>query len=76
MVCFDQSHKREAGFGAGEQRAVKRAHLNQRGWFSFYYVSHAPFLFASRSDLVLDRIIATLVASGIPAARLETTPHQ
>jgi hypothetical protein len=72
LVCFDQSHKREAGLSAARQRAAKRTHLNQRGWFSFYYVSHAPFLFASRSEETLDEVSAILIASGIPAARLET----
>ena len=71
VVCSDQSHKREKGLSAPDQRATKRAGLKDRGWFSFYYVSHAPFVFASRLSETLQRIQELLLDSGIPATRFE-----
>jgi hypothetical protein len=45
--------------------------LTEAGAFSFYYVSHAPFLFAFSTLTALQEIRAQLLYIGIPAMRLE-----
>lgn len=69
VVCFDQSHHRD-GATAEKQRTSKLAALSAAGVHSLYYVSHAPFLFASQSGSVLNDIARALTAAGIPATRL------
>lgn len=46
VLTFDQSHHRELGFTPADQRNAKVLWLRRRGLCAFYYVSHAPFLFA------------------------------
>jgi len=71
VVTFDQSNHREAGNPAKSQRDSKRAWLKSRSVQSFYYVSHAPFLFAF-ADNESRKVAATLLKSaGIPRTRIE-----
>ena len=72
MVCFDQSvdRRKKNGPKAHEQREAKREYLRGRGIASFYYVSHAPFLFLAEDVETLRAIRDRLIALGIP----EQTP--
>lgn len=72
MVCFDQAHDRHRSkvLNVAEQREVKRDALLSCGVFSFYYLSHAPFLFMAKDIEVLSIVRSTLVDTGIP----EQTP--
>lgn len=49
VITFDQSNYRLSGLKLDEQRQVKMRYLAKSGLFSFYYVSHAPFLFTCPS---------------------------
>jgi len=71
MVCFDQSHDRSSGLTRPEQRDSKRRALQDSKLFSFYYVSHAPFLFMAREEATLQDMLARLTDGGIPLSRLE-----
>jgi hypothetical protein len=72
MVCFDQSkhRKHKRGLDEDAQRAAKRDYLRSAGVASFYYLSHAPFLFMAQGVDTLRAIRAHLIALGIP----EQTP--
>jgi hypothetical protein len=70
VVCFDQSHHRGCGMSRSEQRRRKQEALRAVGLESFYYVSHAPFLFAAAETDIIDSLRNRLVESGIPAWRL------
>lgn len=72
MVCFDQSHYRQQDLTAVEQRDRKRRFLQERGISSFYYRSHAPFLFVARSSASLGAVQQRLLALGIPPERFES----
>lgn len=71
VICFDQSHDRGCDLPRSDQRKRKCTELRARNLNSFYYVSHAPFLFAAAERTVLDSLRARLVESGIPEWRLE-----
>lgn len=71
IVCFDQSYHRAGGLTRQQQRSDKRRFLSKRGVLSFYYVSHAPFLFAAAKVEILDAIHARLVSIGIPECLFE-----
>jgi len=71
LICFDQSHKRVSGLSRADQRERKRAALSALDISSFYYVSHAPFLFAARQAEVLDQVRSRLRECGIPCIRFE-----
>lgn len=71
LICFDQSDDRHSGLSRGEQRASKRAALQVGNVASFYYVSHAPFLFAARDATVLNLVFHRLLEGGIPEGRFE-----
>jgi hypothetical protein len=71
-VCFDQSHDRVPDLSRSAQRALKRADLKARNLFSFYYVSHAPFLFVASETVVLRSLSSRLVEAGIPEWRFES----
>jgi hypothetical protein len=71
MVCFDQSHHRHHELSREQQRAKKMQFLQSHGIASFYYVSHAPFLFMARKAEVLQVIRDRLTSLGIPTTRLE-----
>ena len=66
VICFDQTTNRQHDLSIHDQRDSKRDALAQRGVFSFYYLSHAPFLFASKSRDVLNQVRHELLDAGIP----------
>jgi hypothetical protein len=71
VICFDQSYHRKSELSRPQQRDAKRAFLREKGIVSFYYVSHAPFLFMAKRPEDLDAIRGRLVSLGIPEVRLE-----
>jgi hypothetical protein len=71
IVTFDQSDYRHSGLNRQQQRLAKIRALRQLGVHSFYYVSHAPFLFAFRQTEDRDDLKKRLIASGIPCSRFE-----
>ena len=71
VITFDQSHHREKDFNAGEQRLAKRDWLKRNDVYSFYYVSHAPFLFAFANTGHMDTVRAILHKAGVPVGRIE-----
>lgn len=71
LICFDQSHHRDRDLPKANQRKSKRSFLRQKGLDSFYYVSHAPFLFASGGTDTLVSIREKLALIGIPDSRFE-----
>jgi len=72
IVCFDQTHDRHRSkeLGIDDQREAKRDALLSLGVYSFYYLSHAPFLFMAKDIGMLKRVRDSLTATGIP----EQTP--
>jgi len=72
VICFDQSYHRQHELSRERQRQTKMKFLNKCGFASFYYVSHAPFLFAAKSTVGLAEIYTRLVALGIPETRFES----
>jgi len=74
VVTFDQSNHRSANLPAVEQRTAKMQWLNSRGLFTFYYVSHAPFLFAFSTVSMMAHAESLLSEAGIPSSRLEHAP--
>lgn len=71
MICFDQSHHRRHELSKKGQREAKRMFLREQGILSFYYVSHAPFLFMSQSAETLAAIGDRLMSLGVPGCRFE-----
>jgi hypothetical protein len=71
VICFDQSHDRNCGLTKPKQRHSKMAALQNLRIASFYYVSHAPFLFAAGDVPNLELVRRRLVDSGIPEWRFE-----
>jgi hypothetical protein len=71
IICFDQSFYRHHKLSRKKQRAAKMKFLRAKGMSSFYYVSHAPFLFTSRSAKALKRILERLMSAGIPTKMIE-----
>ena len=71
MICFDQSHHRRHKLSKRAQRDTKRKFLRESGIFSFYYVSHAPFLFMAQEGEALAAISHRLTSLGLPATRFE-----
>ena len=72
MICFDQSNHRRHELSRKDQRMSKRAYLQKRGIRSFYYVSHAPFLFMAEKLENLEEVRLRLGETGIPLALFET----
>ncbi len=70
-VTFDQSDYRHGGIERAEQRRMKMRALRELGISSFYYVSHAPFLFALHPSKRAADIKELLVVVGVPSRRLE-----
>ncbi|HUI08131.1 MAG TPA: hypothetical protein VL486_14115 [Verrucomicrobiae bacterium] len=66
VITFDQSNYRNADLGKEEQRRAKMQCLVQKGFHCFYYVSHAPFLFAAPDPDMLDELRKLLISAGIP----------
>jgi hypothetical protein len=71
VITFDQSDYRNKGMKRGQQRRTKMVALAQKGLGSFYYVSHAPFLFAAPDSHSLLKVRTILKNAGIPEKRLE-----
>ena len=71
VTTFDQSDYRHNKLNRDEQRLAKMRYLADAGLYAFYYVSHAPFLFAfpDGDDRLLLR--ERLLAFGIPDNRFE-----
>ena len=69
IVCFDQTHHRTHELDKLGQLKLKTNYLEARRIFSFYYLSHAPFLFASSSAETANQIRDHLISLGIPEAR-------
>jgi hypothetical protein len=72
VICFDQSYHRQHELSRKEQRQTKMEFLSERGFASFYYVSHAPFLFITKTTGSLAAIRAHLMSRGIPERLLES----
>ena len=72
VITFDQSHYRLRDMQTDEQHRVKMRALSEGGSFSFYYVSHAPFLFAFPSVSLMKQARTLLVQAGIPIQRFRT----
>ena len=49
-LTYDQSNHREPGFTRADQRKAKVLWLRRQRLSAFYYVSHAPFLFAFSTE--------------------------
>lgn len=70
MICFDQSYHRHHEISRSEQLEKKREFLRGQGISSFYYDSHAPFLFMAGKAETLTAVRSRLVALGVPKERL------
>lgn len=71
VVTFDQSSHRKAGWSAAEQRRAKMQRIQELGRHAFYYVSHAPFMFACSTEAALSDVMAAIERQGVPASRME-----
>jgi hypothetical protein len=45
--------------------------LEKKGFPSFYYFSHAPFLFAAPNPETLQELKKVLISAGVPNERLD-----
>jgi hypothetical protein len=72
IITFDQSDYRHSDLGRDEQRLAKMRSLVDAGASAFYYVSHAPFLFAFPTIDALQQTRELIARGGIPSNRLET----
>jgi hypothetical protein len=70
VVTFDQSHHREPGFTPADQRNAKLSWLRHQQLHAFYYVSHAPFLFAFSEPKHMKEARELLLKVGIPQSRI------
>ena len=71
VVTFDQSDYRNSDLKRNDQRMAKLRALSESGVSSFYYVSHAPFLFAFENVEALEELHSRLVQGGIPKDRFK-----
>lgn len=71
VITFDQSSHREPGLTRQDQRNAKRAWLRHHGVSAFYYVSHAPFLFAFSGPKHMKQARDILQRAGVPDWRIE-----
>ena len=71
VITFDQSNYRRTGKSFIEQRNDKMRYLANKGFFSFYYASHAPFLFTCRSARMLREVRELLLGVGVPESMFE-----
>jgi hypothetical protein len=72
VITFDQSVHRNGGLNREQQRHAKMRFLLDRAVWSFYYVSHAPFLFAFRNDHMRQQLRNRLLKLGIPDGRIQS----
>jgi len=56
VITFDQSDYRNSGQSREEQRRAKMCRLADEGLRCFYYVSHAPFLFAASDAEAMEEL--------------------
>ncbi len=70
LVCFDQSFKRGKAQSKREEMKVKCDAIEKRGYESFYFDSHASFLFVSHNAHTLVGIEKAISEAGIPSNRL------
>jgi hypothetical protein len=70
VLTFDQSHHREKGFTPTDQRNAKVLWLRRHELHAFYYVSHAPFLFAFSEAANMKEAQERLFTVGIPKSRI------
>lgn len=71
MICFDQTYHRRHELTTQEQLESKRKYLAKNGIESFYYDSHAPFLFMADVHGVLEVVKKRLMDLGVPERRFE-----
>jgi hypothetical protein len=71
VLTFDQSIVRSRELSKEGQRAKKLDWLKQRGVSGFYYVSHAPFLFAFSGPKHMETAMSLIRGAGMPASRLQ-----
>ena len=71
VVTFDQSYHRTGKGSHKEQRFTKMDKIREKGFYSFYYVSHAPFLFVCPSKTLVLELKDLLIAAGVPEFRIE-----
>lgn len=76
VITYDQSNYRNIGMKLDEQRKVKMRRIVSKGFHGFYYVSHAPFLFAVPNTDALSQIQIILKNAGIPGKRFEKYQSQ
>jgi hypothetical protein len=74
VITFDQSNYRRSELKLDQQRRAKMRYLAKAGLFAFYYVSHAPFLFAFPDANARQQLRERLLSFGIPNDRFE--PHE
>ena len=72
VITFDQSDYRHSKLKRDQQRHAKMRFLAEAGLFAFYYVSHAPFLFAFPDANSQSQLRERLQGFGIPNDRFET----
>jgi hypothetical protein len=70
MICFDQSYHRRHKPSRLNQLEKKQEFLRVRGISSFYYDSHAPFLFMGEKSITLAAVRSRLLSLGVPAKRM------
>ena len=71
VITFDQSTHREAGLSPQSQRDEKLQWLQRERLSAFYYVSHAPFLFAFSESARMELALRLIERAGVPADRIE-----
>lgn len=70
LICFDQSFSRGKDKNKELRMEEKRGALTAKELCSFYFSSHANFLFVSESAATANLIRKQLLGSGIPRWRL------
>jgi len=75
IICFDQSAHRKHELSREGQRGQKMKVLQEGGLASFYYASHAPFLFAAQDENKLRSVFERLTFHGIPKERFEPSEN-
>ena len=71
VITFDQAHHRKKDVRPVDHRAAKLDWLWKKHSYGFYYVSHAPFLFAFSDKEAMVEVRRLLVEAGIPAIRFQ-----
>jgi hypothetical protein len=71
VITFDQSKHREPGLSLKSQRNAKLQWLQRQRLSAFYYVSHAPFLFAFSEPARMNVALGLIRRAGVPADRIE-----